>query len=89
MEAKMARENNTPSNTIQVSVAAMMSEIRTYILPDNSTVADALSAAGFPTSSEIRIRTADGNTQNIVSTSAILDDGDFITVIQNSKVDNA
>ena len=84
----MAKINDTrPAGSISVRIAPLMVEVRSFNLEEDTTIGDALSAAGFNEDPEVRITTAGGENQTIADNDAALEDGDLITVISAGKVE--
>lgn len=79
-ETRRRREETT--ETIKIKIAPLFAEVKEYTLPVDSTVEEALNAAGISTDVEVRLA---GN--GAVEMDSILEDGDEITVVSNAKVE--
>lgn len=79
----MARVRRTrQQNTIKVTISPLFGEVKQISLPEDSTVAEALEAAGMATSLEVRI-----NGAGTVSTDTVVEDGDELIVMSDKKVE--
>jgi|TARA_Y100000310_G_C20658764_1_gene803483 sulfur carrier protein ThiS len=75
----MVRQSTSEAgDSIEITVARMGERVETFVLPKDSTVADALNSAGV--SSETRVKVAGAE----VSSDDLLDDGDRLVI--SSKV---
>lgn len=81
----MARRRTQTDAIIEVKVARLGSEVKTVALSPDSTVADALEAAGIDTENYNRLRIA-GET---VELEDIVENGDIVTVSGGMKGGNA
>lgn len=75
----MARSQESSDDVIEVKVAMLGSEVKTLALPKDSTVADALDAAGYSSESRVKVSGEE------VSPSDMLDDGDRMIVTNSVK----
>lgn len=81
----MARRSRNTDETIEVKVARLGGEVKTVALPKDSTVSDALEAAGIDPENYNRLRVAGV----IVEPEDIVDNGDIVTVSGGMKGGNA